>query len=274
MTEPINRFTAIIDDLILGLPRLIAALLLLIITLWLARRLSGWASYSLKKIRGLPSSAVGLLTSILNAGVIGVGALAVLNVLGLGQLVVSTIASLGIAGLIIGFALQDITKQFASGVMLLLARPFEIGDTIKVGVHEGTVTELELRTTRLRTSGGDEVLIPNADVYSAALYNMSRYPQRRLAVPLQLPFSAALESLREDLLASVSAIPGVAPLPEPTVVCTSVIDGKVSAELRFWVDRATVDQDDVLTSVIVVANHVLTPKQRDGETASAKEHKH
>lgn len=274
MTEPINRFTAIIDDLILGLPRLIAALLLLIITLWLARRLSGWASYSLKKIRGLPSSAVGLLTSILNAGVIGVGALAVLNVLGLGQLVVSTIASLGIAGLIIGFALQDITKQFASGVMLLLARPFEIGDTIKVGVHEGTVTELELRTTRLRTSGGDEVLIPNADVYSAALYNMSRYPQRRLAVPLQLPFSAALESLREDLLASVSAIPGVAPLPEPTVVCTSVIDGKVSAELRFWVDRATVDQDDVLTRVIVVANHVLTPKQRDGETASAKEHKH
>ncbi len=274
MTEPINRFTAIIDDLILGLPRLIAALLLLIITLWLARRLSGWASYSLKKIRGLPSSAVGLLTSILNAGVIGVGALAVLNVLGLGQLVVSTIASLGIAGLIIGFALQDITKQFASGVMLLLARPFEIGDTIKVGVHEGTVTELELRTTRLRTSGGDEVLIPNADVYSATLYNMSRYPQRRLAVPLQLPFSAALESLREDLLASVSAIPGVAPLPEPTVVCTSVIDGKVSAELRFWVDRATVDQDDVLTRVIVVANHVLTPKQRDGETASAKEHKH
>lgn len=257
MDELYDSISAQLDTVLFGLPRLIAAVVIMLIALIAARWLRRGAYRSLSKVRGLPASAVSLLSSVVNVGVLTFGVLAALSALDLSQVVLSAIASLGIVGLIVGFALQDITKQFASGVLLLLARPFEIGDIIKVGQHEGTVTELELRSTKLRTAGGDEVHIPNADVYTATVYNMSRYPQRRLAVPLQLPFSINLEAQRTALIAAVTALPGVAPLPEPTVVCTAVVDGKVNGELRFWVDRATADQDELLTHVIVAANRVL-----------------
>ncbi|MBC8163235.1 MAG: mechanosensitive ion channel family protein [Roseiflexaceae bacterium] len=250
-------FARLLDNLTIGLPRLIAAALLLLIALVAARWLKNLSVQALRRVRGLPQSAVSLLSSLIYVGVVLLGVLSALSALDLSQLVLSTVASLGVVGLIVGFALQDITKQFASGIMLLLSRPFEIGDLIRVGVHEGMVTDLQLRTTKLRTAGGDEVLIPNADVYIATVYNLSRYPQRRLAVPLQLPFRGDLEALRDHLIAAVTAVPGVAPTPAPTVVCTSVADGKVSAELRFWVDRVTLDQDEVLTHAIVAASNVL-----------------
>lgn len=239
------------------LPRVAVALLVLAAALFLASRLGRLANHALLRVHGLPASAVSLLTSVVNFAVLLLGILAALQVLGLGQLVYSTIASLGVVGLIVGFALQDITKQFASGVMLLLARPFEIGDTIKVGIHEGTVVELQLRITRLKTAGGDEVLIPNADVYIATVYNMSRYPQRRFSVPLQLPFANNLEAIHGQLVAAVAAIQGVSPAPKPTVAYTAVVDGKVSAEVRYWIDTATPNQDEVITRVIVAANRVL-----------------
>lgn len=240
------------------LTRVAVAALVLAVSLGAAAWLSNIARRAFARVPGMPSSALGLVASTVYVAIIVFGVLGVLNVLGLGQVVLSAIASLGIVGLIVSFALQDITKQFASGVLLLLSRPFEIGDNIKVGAHEGEVVELQLRVTRLKTPGGDEVLIPNADVYTATVYNMSRYQRRRLAVPLTLPLSDNLEAQRASIIAAISRIPGVAAEPHPTVVCTSVADGKVSAEVRYWLERSTPDQDEVMTRVIVAANRVLS----------------
>lgn len=253
----IRQFDPFLDSALAFIPRAAIAIVLMLVALFMARWASGLAFRGLGKVRGMRSSAVSMIASTINFGCVLLGAMAVLNVLGLGQVVFSAIASLGVVGLMVGFALQDIIKQFVSGVLLLLSRPFEIGDSIKVGAHEGTVTELELRTTRLRTAGGDDVLIPNADVYLATVYNLSRYPKRRLAVPIQLPFADNLNQLRAQLLEEVRRIPGVEQSPSPSVVCTAVADQKVSAEVRFWVDGDAPDPDEVTTQVIVAANRVL-----------------
>ena len=258
MNALLTSFQAMVDALLLELPSLLGALITLLVTLFLARWLSSLAAQALRRVRGLSPSVTSLLTSVVRVSIIAFGLLAVLNVLGLGQVVISAIASLGIVGLVVGFALQDITKQFASGLMLTLARPFEIGDTIRVGTHEGTVTALELRSTSLRTAGGDQVIIPNADIYSATVYNLSRYPQHRNAVPIQFPYTADLEAWREALLAAVSGIPGIAATPPPSVVCLAVVDQKVNLEVRYWLARDTTDQDEISTLVIVAANRVVT----------------
>lgn len=258
MNALIASFQTIFDALLIELPRVVSALVVLLVTLFTARWVSELASRSLRRVRGLSPSAISLTTSLIRVAVITFGTLAVLNLLGLGQVVLSTIASLGVVGLILGFALQDITKQFASGVLLTLARPFEIGDTIRVGIHEGTVTALDLRSTSLRTVGGDQVIIPNADVYVAAVYNLSRYPQRRNAVPIQFPYTTDLEERCAQLLAIVADIPGIVATPPPSVVCISVLDQKVNAEVRYWLDRASTDQDEITTRVIVAANRVAT----------------
>lgn len=239
------------------LTRIAVAAAMLAIAILLAAWASRFARRAFTRVRGMPVNAIGVITGIIYVAIITFGVLGVLNVLGLGQVVLSAVASLGIVGLVVSFALQDITKQFAAGVLLLLSHPFEVGDQIKVGAHEGEVLEIQLRVTRLKTVGGDEVMIPNAEVYTSTVYNMSRYPQRRLAVPLSLPLSDNLEAQRARVLVAVRAVQGVSPTPAPTVVCTTVADGKVSAEVRYWLERNTPDPDEVMTRVIVAANRAL-----------------
>jgi len=120
-------------------------------------------------------------------GIVALGILLALDRLGWSQAALSFLAGLGIVGIAIGFALQDIVKQFAAGVLLLMLRPFNIGDHVKIGVFEGQVMQVQLRATILKTVNGDEVLIPNADVYTTAITNTSRYRLRRHDIPLSLP---------------------------------------------------------------------------------------
>jgi small-conductance mechanosensitive channel len=198
-----------------------------------------------------------LVSSTIRFGILLLGVLVILDVLGLGQAVVSAVASLGIVGLVVSFALQDITKQFASGVLLMLSQPFQIGDTIKVGAHEGTVVNLQLRVTVLKTAGGDEILIPNAEVYTSTVINMSRYRERRFAVPFTLPLTNNLTEVRAQLLEAISTTPGIATTPPPSVICTTIADQKVSAEVRYWIARDTPNQDEITTRVIMGIHRVI-----------------
>lgn len=168
MDALIRSLQSAADPLLALLPRLLLAALTLVITLVVTRRMRRVLQPWMARVR-MPATAGGLIVGSLNLTVIVFGLLVTLQLLGLGDLVYSALASLGIVGLILSFALQDITKQFASGVLLLLSNPFTVGDRIKVGDHEGEVLELQLRVTVLKTDAGDRVLIPNADVYTSAL---------------------------------------------------------------------------------------------------------
>src|SRR5439155_18115701 len=128
-------------DLANFLPQLILVALILILTIVLSRRAQAWTHQFFTRTTA-PREIGVLLGRIVRIAILFVGLLVVLQRLGLGDAVLSFVAGLGIAGLVIGFALQDIVKQFAAGVLLLMLRPFRVGDDVRIAGFEGTVVEV------------------------------------------------------------------------------------------------------------------------------------
>src|SRR5713226_2018718 len=144
--------------------------------------------------------------------------------------------SFGILALAFSLAFQDILKNFIAGVFLLLERPFKIGDEITVDGHTGTVDNVEIRTTTLRTEDGEEVLIPNSLVYTETIVNRSRYPTRMFTLTAKPPPGEPLDGVVERVRARLEAVPEVAKDPPPHVGLLPSTDGGVTLEVRYWLD--------------------------------------
>jgi small-conductance mechanosensitive channel len=149
-------------------------------------------------------------------------------------------------------------------VLLMLLRPFRIGDAVRIGAFEGHVQDVQLRATVLKTNAGDEVLIPNADVYNSAVVNLSRYGLRRHTVSLKAPAGIHLDHMRAALERALSDTPGVTGNPPPSVVATGLADSSTTVELRYWVDERTHPPDVVKTAVIAVALQALAQAEGNG----------
>jgi small conductance mechanosensitive channel len=238
------------------LPNLLLIAFFLLATIVVSRRVQGLVRRISERTQA-PREIADLLGRIARIAILLVGVLLVLGQLGLSAAVVSFVAGLGVAGIVIGFALQDIIKHFAAGVLLLMLRPFRIGDAVRIGAFEGRVEDVQLRATVLKTDAGDEVLIPNADVYNSAIVNMSRYDLHRHTIALQLPADLGLESTRAALAQAIGAVPGVAADPPPSVAATTLDGQALTVELRFWVDERATEPGAVTTSVLAAARQAI-----------------
>ncbi|MEW6731558.1 MAG: mechanosensitive ion channel family protein [Acidobacteriota bacterium] len=167
-----------------------------------------------------------------------VGITIVLSVLNIN--LAGTLASLGLAGAAIGFAIQDIIANFVAGIVLLSIRPFKLGDTITIEAHEGTVERIEVRVTVLKTFDGREISIPNAKVFSAVIINHSVYGARRITFTLGISHESSLEQAQEVIRQAIRAIPGVASTPTPEVSITNFSANAVNLEIQCWVDKGAV----------------------------------
>ena len=146
--------------------------LLVIALILVATRIIAWRTQRLvQKLAGrtqAPAGVVDLLGRLARFGIVALGILLVLDQLGWSQAALSFLAGLGILGIAIGFALQDIVKQLAAGVLLLMLRPFHIGDQVKIGVFEGQVTQIQLRAkiARGHNHGTSDVQAQGGAVHS------------------------------------------------------------------------------------------------------------
>lgn len=251
-----DRISAWIGAVIDFLPDLLLIALILGLTLIISHRMQSLARQFARRTQAPPEIG-DLLARIVRPGIMAIGGLLVLGRLGLSDAVLSFIAGLGIAGIVIGFALQDIVKQFAAGVLLLMLRPFHIGDEVQIGAYNGQVIDVQLRATILKTELGDEVLIPNADVYTTAIINMSRYNLRRHTVTLSVPSSLDLEHVRGELTRAITKAPGLAVNPAPSVIGIGLNGGSVKLDVRFWIDKRSHDPGATTTEVIDIARRVL-----------------
>src|SRR5689334_11685124 len=120
----------------------------------------------------------------------------------------SFVAVMGTVGLAIGLALQGSLSHMAAGVMLMLFRPFRVGDLVVIAGQRGTVDEIELFTTRIDTPDWRRVIIPNGAVYNNIIENITFHPERRIEIPVSLPYSVPIEEARRYLLAAVQSVPG------------------------------------------------------------------
>jgi len=160
----------------------------------------------------------------------------VLGVLGVFGIETSSFAAvIGAAGLAIGLAFQGTLGNFASGVMLLVFRPFKVGDFIEAGDETGVVEEIELFTTELKTPDGKRVIVPNGQIWSNTITNYNHYPARRVDIAVGVDYSADIDQVRQILLGCVKDIDGVLVEPAPQAFLSSLGGSSVDWQLRVWV---------------------------------------
>ena len=220
------------------LPKLITAIVIFIITLIVAAWLAKLTAKALQR-RNMDAELILLSRRIVRITVVVFGTIQALAVVDFN--LTGFVAGLGIVGFTIGFALQDVTKNFVAGILLLIQQPFDLGDSIEVAGYRGRVTDITLRTTEIRTWDGLDVLIPNGDVYVKAITNFSRDPRRRLEINVSVDRDWDFDQLSDTVLGSLAGGTGVLTEPQSEAVWTSSTEGKAELSAFYWVDSSEVD---------------------------------
>lgn len=147
----------------------------------------------------------------------------------------SLIASLGVAGLTIGFAARDALSNIISGVFIFWDRPFVLGDLIEVGDKYGRVDRITLRSTRVVTVDGKMLAIPNTDVVNSTVASYTNFPHLRIDVPVTVSVDEDLGRVRSLMLGIVDGDAEYMTDPAPQVVVTELNDYNVAMSLRAWI---------------------------------------
>jgi len=237
MTEELQEIPDTLDQLlskfIQFLPSLIAALVVFVIGAVLTILITRGVRRGLEQ-RKVKAPAAKVITRLTNITLWVLTLVLALQMVGFD--LTAFLAGLGILGFTIGFALQDVSKNFIAGLLLLVQEPFAVGETIEVDKFIGTVTEIDFRATRMNTLDGRVVLIPNADVFTNAIINYTQAEKRRIEIELGVGTESDLSQVRKVALNAITAVPGYLSDPEPRVSFHTFGDFSINCTLYYWID--------------------------------------
>jgi small conductance mechanosensitive channel len=221
----------LIGDLLARLPLILVALLVLLLSLALVR-------LGVRLVdRGMEHGNVDFTVRRLVVNLLRLGLLLIVFLLALaiaGVEIGAVLAALGLVGLGLALALQNVLENIISGVLILQRKPFDRGEVILTNGYEGFVEDIDLRVTTIRAYDGTTTLIPNADVLTEPLTNFTRRGTRRSAVTIGIDYRDDHEAAREILLEAASRAEGVLEEPPPAVLMMQLGDSSVDFEVRFW----------------------------------------
>lgn len=220
--------------------RVLLALITLAVGWWLINRLTDKLG-KLLALRKADLALQGFISSLVNIILKVLLVVSVASMIGIQT--TSFVAAIGAAGLAIGLALQGSLANFAGGVLILLFRPFKIGDWIEAQGVSGTVDSIQIFHTVLRTGDNKTVIVPNGNLSNGIITNYNRQPTRKVVFDVGVDYEADLQKVREVLLA-LADDPRVLKAPAPVVVVTALGDSAITVSLRVWVN--TPDYWDVL----------------------------
>lgn len=219
-----DRLTELAVDLIIGL--IVFAVVYII---WLIlRRLLRTA---LERAR-VDRTAASFLEMVAKYGFLSIGGIYALNAAGINTS--ALLASLGIAGLTIGFAARDALSNLISGVLIYLDRPFVIGDLVEIEDRYGRVDKITLRSTRVVTVDGKMLAVPNTEVINKTVVSYTNFPHLRLDIPITVSVNEQLDRVRQILMGLVSGDDDFLTEPKPRMVITQLNDYNVAVELQVW----------------------------------------
>ena len=166
---------------------------------------------------------------------------------------------LGIGGVAIGFAFRDVLQNLLAGILILLTRPFVIGDQIRAGSHEGTVEDVWVRATVLRTYDNQRVLIPNATLFVDKITVITAHDKRRLAFPLTIGNGDDIKEARRVIVEALRGTEGILADPPPEALVTGLGAAGVDMTARLWIDPPRRrDAVDALDHAIANVKEALT----------------
>ncbi|KDF03870.1 hypothetical protein AE30_02524 [Acinetobacter baumannii BIDMC 56] len=158
-------------------------------------------------------------------------------------------SALGIGSVAIGFAFKDIFQNLLSGILILLSEPFRIGDSIVVNSLEGTVEDIQIRATFLRSPDGRRIVIPNATVYTSALTVNTAYQQRRCEFVVGIGYDDDEQKAKQIILDILNNDRNVLSQPAFSVNVTALADFSVNLTVRWWVDTTETDISSSISNI-------------------------
>lgn len=216
--------------------RLLVALLILAVTLWLAGKLAGLADKAISRMphgrRPIDRTLAIFISALVRYVVVAVGLIAVLQQLGVQT--TSVLAVLGAASLAIGLALQGTLGNVAAGVMLLIQRPYRVGDRVELNGRQGKVVRMDLFNTVVMDYDGALLFLPNGKVFGDMIVNFSRQNKRRIELTFGVAFEDDLDLALETMIAVACADPRVRGDPAPWAKVSGIADLNVKVMLRCW----------------------------------------
>jgi small conductance mechanosensitive channel len=153
----------------------------------------------------------------------------------LGVNTTSLIALIGAAGLAVGLALQGTLSNFASGVLLIIFKPFKVGDFIEAGGVSGVVEEISIFNTIFRTGDNKEMIVPNGQIYGGTIVNYSARDTRRIDLTIGIGYDADIKLAKETLDALIKADERILADPAPVIAVSELADSSVNFVVRPWV---------------------------------------
>jgi len=208
------------------------AFAVLIIGLLLAGIVSRWVERAMTRSSRFEPTVANFLSSVVKYAL---WALVLVTVLAqFGVETTSILAALGGMALAVGLALQGTLSNVASGVMILVQKPFKVGEAISAGAVTGTVQQIGLFTTELKQFDGLFVMVPNSELWNQAIVNFTRHATRRLELVVGIGYGDSMDQARRELLALAEADDRVLDDPAPVTFVNSLDDSSVGIGMRVW----------------------------------------
>lgn len=232
LLEPLGM-EAQADTVLAGATNVLTALLILIVGFWIAGRVGAIVRGIGKQHEKLDDTLFNFLGSLARYVVLAFVIIAVLNRFGVET--TSIVALLGAAGLAVGLALQGAMSNLAAGVMLMIFRPYKVGDFIDAAGNFGNVEEITLFTTVLRTFDHQQIIIPNGKIWGEQIVNHSHHPIRGVELTFGVSYDTDIDKAREVILQVFKAHEHILDDPAPVVVVSTLNDSSVDFAVRPFV---------------------------------------
>ena len=234
-----NQETTPIDAIVLVLSawglKILAALVILFIGLWVAKKIKGILTNIMTK-KEIDPTLVGFLANMAYGAIVVFVVIASISKLGVNT--TSFAAVIAAAGLAIGLALQGSLSNFASGVLIIIFKPFKAGDFIVAGGETGVVVEVGLLATEMKTPDNIKIILPNSAAMSGAIQNFSAHPIRRVDMVIGVGYGDNLSKAKEVIESVIAADERVLKDPEAVVAVANLGDSSVDFVVRPWVNSA------------------------------------
>ena len=219
------------------LPNLVVATIVFVVFFFVAKFIRRLASRALLKLSDKPAVS-SLFATVLYLVVLFMGLFISLQLLHLEKTISSLLAGAGIIGLALGFAFQDLTANFISGVYIIFKKPFEVGNIVDTNGFVGEVEEIQLRSTTIRTYDGLHVMLPNKDIFQKAITNYSLSGERRVNITLTVPARTDINRLEQTVRKAVEDIPEINKEKKAEVYLTDYTGDNVKLEIWCWIDNS------------------------------------
>jgi small conductance mechanosensitive channel len=217
----------------------LGAVVIAIVGWWAAGLFERLTLRALMASAHMDATVAAFLSSLVRYSILVLTFVLILQIVGIQA--TSLVAVLGAASLAIGLALQGTLSNMAAGVMLLLFRPFRLGDNIEVAGKNGTVKNLNLFMTELASGDNVQVLIPNGQIWGAPITNLSAYATRSVSVKVPVPFDRSIESVTSRIHELVHRDGRVLASPPPGVTIVALTDTGTVVSVQAWTRASDAD---------------------------------